>query len=381
MFMNFDHFNVADPILRAIKDMGYTTPTAIQQKAIPIVLNGQDIIGCAQTGTGKTAAFAIPLLQRIVQESPQRPQRKPVCLVLAPTRELALQIKENFDGYNKYTKRRIAVIFGGVSQKSQVDQLNKGVDVLIATPGRLLDLIGQGLLKIDQVRYLVLDEADTMLDMGFVHDIKKVLKFLPAKRQTLFFSATMPKNIRSFAHTVLTDPIEVNAQAVSSAATTVHQSIFFVEKKQKMKLLHHLLNDSGVEQSLVFTRTKYGADRLAKQLLKRGIQTASIHGNKTQNARQKALSNFKSGAVRVLIATDIAARGIDIHDLPHVVNFDLPNDSETYVHRIGRTGRAGKDGVAISFCSQEERKELKDIQKLIGFQLKVQEHDFVAEEV
>lgn len=375
--MSFNVFNVASPILRAIQEMGYESPTPIQKKAIPVVLQGRDLIGCAQTGTGKTAAFAVPILHQLSQHKPSS-SKGPLCLVLAPTRELALQIKENFDSYAKYTKHRTAVIFGGVSQKSQVDQIRKGVDVLIATPGRLLDLIGQGLLKIDQVQYLVLDEADTMLDMGFVHDIKKVLRFLPAKRQTLFFSATMPKSIRSFASTMLTDPVEVNAEAVSSAAVTVQQSVFFVEKKQKMKLLHHLLKNIDVEQSLVFTRTKYGADRLAKQLFKRGISTASIHGNKTQGARQKALANFKNGTIKVLIATDIAARGIDIHDLPHVVNYDLPNDSETYVHRIGRTGRAGKAGIAVSFCSEEERKELKNIQKLIGFQLDTQEHQFVG---
>lgn len=375
--MSFNDFNVASPILRAIQEMGYESPTPIQKKAIPVVLQGRDLIGCAQTGTGKTAAFAVPILHQLSQHKPSS-SKGPLCLVLAPTRELALQIKENFDSYAKYTKHRTAVIFGGVSQKSQVDQIRKGVDVLIATPGRLLDLIGQGLLKIDQVQYLVLDEADTMLDMGFVHDIKKVLRFLPAKRQTLFFSATMPKSIRSFASTMLTDPVEVNAEVVSSAAVTVQQSVFFVEKKQKMKLLHHLLKNIDVEQSLVFTRTKYGADRLAKQLFKRGISTASIHGNKTQGARQKALANFKNGTIKVLIATDIAARGIDIHDLPHVVNYDLPNDSETYVHRIGRTGRAGKAGIAVSFCSEEERKELKNIQKLIGFQLDTQEHQFVG---
>lgn len=376
--MNFNNFEVAEPILRAIKELGYETPTPIQQKAIPIVLQGRDIIGCAQTGTGKTAAFAIPILHLLSKNPTGKGKGSPQTLVLAPTRELALQIKESFDSYAKYTNHRIAVIFGGVSQKVQVDQIRKGVDVLIATPGRLLDLIGQRLLAIDKVNYLVLDEADTMLDMGFVNDIKKVLRFLPDKRQTLFFSATMPTSIRKFAGTILTRPAEVNAETVSSTATTVRQSVFFVEKKQKMKLLCHLLTDAAIPQSLVFTRTKYGADRLAKQLFKRGIQTASIHGNKTQNARQKALANFKNGTVKVLIATDIAARGIDIHDLPHVVNFDLPNDSETYVHRIGRTGRAGKDGIAISFCSEEERKELKNIQKLIGFQLEEQEHEFVV---
>ncbi|MGO1595136.1 MAG: DEAD/DEAH box helicase [Sphingobacterium sp.] len=375
--MNFNNFEVAEPILRAIKDLGFEAPTPIQQKAIPIVLQGQDIIGCAQTGTGKTAAFAIPIIHLLGQSGPEA-KGHPQALILAPTRELALQIKENFDSYAQYTKLRISVIFGGVSQKAQVDQIKRGVDVLIATPGRLLDLIGQGLLKIDKVKYLVLDEADSMLDMGFVHDIKKVLRFLPSKRQTLFFSATMPGHIRKFAETILTQPKEVNAEVVSSAAVTVRQSVFFVDKKQKMKLLCHLLKDEHIEQSLVFTRTKYGADRLAKQLFKQGIQTASIHGNKTQNARQNALSNFKNGTVKVLIATDIAARGIDINDLPHVVNFDLPNDSETYVHRIGRTGRAGKDGIAISFCSEEERKELKNIQKLIGFQLEAQKHKFVG---
>ncbi|MFD1770328.1 DEAD/DEAH box helicase [Sphingobacterium suaedae] len=368
--MKFDSLGLVDPILKAIAELGFSTATPIQEQAIPVVLSGRDLIGCAQTGTGKTAAFAIPLLQFLSSKGRQ-PHKNPSALILAPTRELAIQIGKSFELFGKFIPLKSTVIFGGVSQHNQVQQLKNGVDILIATPGRLIDLINQHVVQLSHVKALVLDEADTMLDMGFVHDIKRVLKYIPQARQTLFFSATMPASIRKFADTLLTDPVEINVSPVSSTAQTVNQSVYFIEKKEKMQLLCSLLKEFDIEQSLVFTRTKHGADRLAKQLFKKGITTAAIHGNKSQNARQKALADFKNGSVKLLIATDIAARGIDIRDLPHVINFDLPDDSETYVHRIGRTGRAGRSGMAISFCSEEEKSGLKSIQKLIGFQLEI----------
>ncbi|MCO5233786.1 MAG: DEAD/DEAH box helicase [Chitinophagales bacterium] len=363
--MNFTQFNLSPSIQKALEDVGYETATEIQIKAIPQILKGKDVMGCAQTGTGKTAAFALPILQ-LLQEN-----KKPVIksLVLTPTRELALQIEENFKMYSKYLNTKCLAIYGGVPQGKQVEALRKSVDVLIATPGRLLDLIQQKIIRLSSVEILVLDEADHMLDMGFINDVKKILSFIPAKRQTLFFSATMPKAIRKFAQTILYQPAEISVTPVSSTAQTVQQSVYFVEKKEKPELLLHLLKDNSLERTLVFTRTKHGADKLVKFLSKTGVNAAAIHGNKSQNARQRALEDFKKSRIRVLVATDIASRGIDIDELPHVVNYELPNVPETYVHRIGRTGRAGNEGVAISFCDTEQKEDLKNIQKLIGFQM------------
>ncbi|HMW39333.1 MAG: DEAD/DEAH box helicase [Saprospiraceae bacterium] len=365
---NFKQLNLIQPIEHALKDAGYQVPTEIQQNTIPLVLQGKDVLGCAQTGTGKTAAFAIPILQKLHATSKASGIR---ALVLTPTRELALQIEESFNDYGKYLKIPCLAIFGGVPQGKQVATLKRGVNVLIATPGRLLDLHQQGFVKLGGIEVLVLDEADHMLDLGFVNDVKKILTKIPAKRQTLFFSATMPATIRKFAHSILHQPAEVSVTPVSSVAQTVRQSVFFVEKKEKTELLIQLLSNKVISRTLVFTRTKHGADKLVRQLAKSGIHAAAIHGNKSQNARQKALNDFKSNRINILVATDIAARGIDIDELPHVVNYELPNVPETYVHRIGRTGRAGKDGIAVSFCDLEQRSELGDIQKLIGFNIPV----------
>lgn len=367
--MDFNQFQLSEKILKALKEYGYNTATEIQQKSIPITLKGTDLLGCAQTGTGKTAAFAIPILQRLL--SKPKGKLTPVrALVLTPTRELALQIEENFIAYSKYLNLDTLAIFGGVSQEKQVDRLKKGVDILIATPGRLIDLMQQGLLHLDKVEILVLDEADRMLDMGFVNDVKKIIKSIPTKRQTLLFSATMPTSITKLADSVLYQPQKISVAAISSTAETVAQKVCFVEKQDKANTLVQLLQSNPKdESSLVFTRTKYGADKLVKQLVKKGITAAAIHGNKTQNARQRALTEFKNNSIRVLVATDIASRGIDIDQLPLVVNYELPEVPETYVHRIGRTGRAGKQGKAISFCASEEKNDLKDIQKLIGFKI------------
>ncbi len=367
--MKFNELNISQPILRAISEFGYTSLTPIQQTAIPSILKEEDVLGCAQTGTGKTAAFAIPILQ-ILQNNP--PAGTGIrALILTPTRELAIQVADSFEAYGKYLPLAHTAIYGGVPQDKQVRQLRKGVDILIATPGRLLDLIQQGHIDLSRVRVLVLDEADRMLDMGFVHDVKRIIAKIPARRQTLFFSATMPQSIRKFADSLLRNPKEIVVTPVSSTADTVKQSVYFVEKQQKTNLLVSILNDSGIARSLVFTRTKHGADKLVKQLGRTGIGAAAIHGNKSQNARQRALEDFKSSRIRVLIATDIAARGIDIDQLPFVVNYELPNVPETYVHRIGRTGRAGANGVAVSFCDSEEHNDLKNIQKLIGFNMEV----------
>lgn len=367
--MNFNELNLITPIAKALADTGYTSATEIQRQAIPYILQGRDIIGCAQTGTGKTAAFSIPMLQ-LLHNRPAK-QKGIRALILTPTRELAIQIEENINTYGKYLPINQLAIFGGVPQGRQVAGLQKGTEILIATPGRLLDLAGQGFLNFAQLEILVLDEADRMLDMGFINDVKKVLALIPKKRQTLFFSATMPTAIRKFGNSILNDAAEVSATPVSSTAETVQQSVFFVEKKQKTGLLVNLLKDDNIKRSLVFTRTKHGADRLVKQLQKTGIFAAAIHGNKSQNARQRALNDFKNSSIRVLVATDIAARGIDIDELPHVVNFEIPNVPETYVHRIGRTGRAGVNGVAVSFCDMEEKSDLNNIQKLIGFKIPV----------
>lgn len=365
--MTFQELELIEPIYKALKEEGYNTPTPIQAKAIPIILQQRDLLGCAQTGTGKTAAFAIPMLQLLYNNPIQRHEKSRIrSLILTPTRELAIQIGESFAAYGRHTGIRHTVVFGGVGQKPQTDALQRGVDVLIATPGRLLDLINQGFIKLNQLEQFVLDEADRMLDMGFVHDVKKVIKLLPAKRQSLFFSATMPPAIVVLANTILSNPIKVEVTPVSSTADTIKQSVYFVDKSDKNSLLLHILKDSAIATALVFTRTKHGADKVVKVLRKAGVTSEAIHGNKSQNARQNALKNFKSQTTRVLVATDIAARGIDVDDLTHVINYEIPNIPETYVHRIGRTGRAGAKGTSFSFCDVEEKPYLKDIQKLIA---------------
>ncbi len=372
--MSFENLNLIEPILRALKTEGYTTPTPIQEQAIPIILQNKDLLGCAQTGTGKTAAFAIPILQLLYQDRLQHKEQKTIkALILTPTRELAIQIDESFAAYGKHTGLKHLVIFGGVSQNPQTDALKRGVDILVATPGRLLDLINQRYVHLEHIRMLVLDEADRMLDMGFVHDVKKIIAKVPAKRQTLFFSATMPNEIQQLANTILTKPEKVEVTPVSSTADTIQQSLFYVEKNDKKALLIHLLKDKNIKTALVFTRTKHGADKVVKDLVRVGITAEAIHGNKSQNARQRALSNFKNRTTRVLIATDIAARGIDIDELTHVINYELPNIPETYVHRIGRTGRAGLNGIALSFCDEEEIDFLKDIHKLISKHIPIEE--------
>jgi ATP-dependent RNA helicase RhlE len=374
--MPFKKLEIIEPILKAVAAEGYTIPTPIQQQAIPLVLQRKDLLGCAQTGTGKTAAFAIPILQILHEQKPLAPGIK--VLILTPTRELAIQINESFAAYGKFTAIRHTVIFGGVSQLNQTNALRRGVDVLVATPGRLLDLMTQGYIRLDKLQIFVLDEADRMLDMGFIHDVKKIIAKLPAKRQTLFFSATMPPEIQKLANVLLTHPVKVEVTPPATTVDKTEQSLYHVGKMEKPDLLLHLLQDKAIVTALVFTRTKHGADKVVKILQRHNIKAAAIHGNKSQNARQDALTNFKNGGLRVLVATDIAARGIDIDDLTHVINFEMPNIPETYVHRIGRTGRAGNTGIAISFCSVEEKEELRDIQKLIGKTIPVvHEHPFV----
>ena len=360
--MTFQDLPLQPAILKAVAEAGYTSPSPIQAGAIPPVLAGRDLLGCAQTGTGKTAAFALPILQNLSAQTPQRPCIR--ALILTPTRELALQIGDSFSAYGKHLKLRHTVIFGGVGQQPQVEALRRGVDILIACPGRLNDLIGQRLIDLSGIEIFVLDEADRMLDMGFVHDVKKVIAKLPRRRQTLLFSATMPKEIEELADSLLHDPAVVKVDPVSSTVDRIDQKLYFVEKKQKIELLAYLLQDKSIVNALVFSRTKHGADRIARLLNKAGITAAAIHGNKSQTARVNALEGFKAGKTRVLVATDIAARGIDISELSHVFNYDLPEVPETYVHRIGRTARAGADGVAISFCSTEEREYLAGIEKL-----------------
>ncbi|MDT3370201.1 MAG: DEAD/DEAH box helicase [Bacteroidota bacterium] len=367
--MTFEDLNLIEPIRKALQQEGYTTPTPIQAEAIPIVTDGYDLLGCAQTGTGKTAAFSIPIIQKLYNQQQKERSRGIKALILTPTRELAIQIDESFEAYGRYANLRHAVIFGGVGQKPQTDALQRGVDILIATPGRLLDLINQGYVSLKSLDFFVLDEADRMLDMGFIHDIKRILPLLPKKRQSLFFSATMPPEIEKLASTILYKPEKVEVTPVSSTVDTIDQYIYYVEKKDKISLLTSLLANKSLESVLVFARTKHGADKIAKSLVKSEIVAEAIHGNKSQNARQRALSNFKDGSTRVLIATDIAARGIDVDNLSHVINYELPNVPETYVHRIGRTGRAGRSGVAYSFCDAEEMPLLKDILKLIGKQI------------
>jgi ATP-dependent RNA helicase RhlE len=372
--MLFQDLNLIEPILRALKTEGYTTPTPIQEQAIPILLQRRDLLGCAQTGTGKTAAFTIPILQLLYQDRLQHKEQKTIkALILTPTRELAIQINESIAAYGKNTGIKHLVIFGGVSQHSQTEALRRGVDILVATPGRLLDLIQQRYISLDHIKFLVLDEADRMLDMGFVHDVKKIIAKVPAKRQTLFFSATMPKEIQQLADSILNNPEKIEVTPVSSTADTIQQELYYVEKNDKRSLLAHILKDKEIKTALVFTRTKHGADKVVKDLHKVGITAEAIHGNKSQNARQRALKNFKDRTTRVLIATDIAARGIDIDDLTHVINYEIPNIPETYVHRIGRTGRAGASGIALTFCDQEEIEFLKDIHKLIAKEIPVNE--------
>ena len=364
--MKFQDLRLSEPLLRAIGEKGYTEPTPIQQQAIPPVLEGRDLQGCAQTGTGKTAAFTLPMLQLLAAEPAPKGRRPIRALVLTPTRELAIQIDECCRDYARYTPIRHCVIFGGVNQRPQVDALQKGVDLLVATPGRLLDLIGQGYVTLDTIRFFVLDEADRMLDMGFIHDIRRILPLLPERRQTLFFSATMPESIAALAAKILRNPVLVTVTPPASVVETIAQTVHFAEKAEKSQLLIDLLSASDAQQVLVFSRTKHGADKLAKILNRAGIRSCAIHGNKSQNARVKAMNDFKSGECRVMIATDIAARGIDIDQLPLVINYELPEVAETYVHRIGRTGRAGHEGAAWSFCSEDEFEYLCDIQKLTG---------------
>lgn len=380
--MNFHDLQIIDPILQAIQEKGYTSPTPIQEKAIPHVLRGKDLLGCAQTGTGKTAAFAIPILQLLSEARAKGNWFKGItALVLTPTRELAIQIDESFAAYGRHTKLRHTVIFGGIKQHTQVQRLRSGVDILIATPGRLLDLMQQGIISLQDLQLFVLDEADRMLDMGFIHDIKRIIAKLPAKRQSLFFSATMPPVITKLAETLLTNPARVEVTPVSSTAETVAQKMYFVEKKHKKSLLTHLLSDASIPSALVFTRTKHGANKLTQFIKKSGISAEAIHGSKSQNARQAALQSFKNKKTRVLVATDIAARGIDIDELSHVINFEIPNEPETYVHRIGRTGRAQNTGMALSFCDISEQPYLRDIHKLIKKDIPIEaNHPYITEQ-
>jgi len=386
--MPFNKLKLVEPLLRAVQSEGYTIPTAIQTQAIPHVLEGRDLLGCAQTGTGKTAAFALPILQRlhghrtipktsghVGGDSHSRPIR---ALIMTPTRELAAQIGESFRVYGQHTSLRHTVIFGGVKQGPQTKALHRGVDILVATPGRLLDLLNQRVLTLRGVEILVLDEADRMLDMGFIHDIRRVIAQMPARRQTLMFSATMPREIRVLADTILQNPVQVKVAAESPAADTVKQALYFVDTQSKAALLEHLLQDAKITRTLVFTRTKHGADKVVRRLCHAAIAAEAIHSNKSQNARMRALANFKAGKTRVLVASDIAARGLDVDDISHVFNYDLPNVAETYVHRIGRTGRAGASGQAISFCSEEQRDDLREIERLLGKSIPVLHHSIKA---
>ncbi|MCL4483125.1 MAG: DEAD/DEAH box helicase [Bacteroidetes bacterium] len=372
--MPFRSLNIIEPILKAVGEEGYTIPTPIQAEAIPIVLRGTDLLGCAQTGTGKTAAFAIPILQLLSANKDFGKKRKIRSLIVTPTRELAIQIEESFKAYGRHTGLTCTVLFGGVNQKPQTIALQRGVDILIATPGRLLDLMNQDFLTLRDVEIFVLDEADRMLDMGFIHDVKKLLAALPKNRQSLFFSATMPPDIVKLANTILQNPVKVSVTPDSSTVEIIRQSVFFVDKGNKSALLLEILKDQRIKTALVFTRTKHGANLVVKTLLKHNISAEAIHGNKAQSARQRALANFKEQTTRVLVATDIAARGIDVDDLQYVINYEIPNIPETYVHRIGRTGRAGAEGTAYSFCDAEEKEYLRDIEKLIAKKIPVAEN-------
>lgn len=376
--MSFENLHLIEPILKALKTEGYTKPTPIQQQSIPIILQHKDLLGCAQTGTGKTAAFSIPILQILHAEQHHHQGTRVIkALILTPTRELAIQINESLAAYGRYVGLKHLVIFGGVPQGSQTSALRSGIDILVATPGRLLDLMNQGFIKLNNIKLFVLDEADRMLDMGFINDVKKIVAKLPPKRQTLFFSATMPPEIQKLANTILVNPVKVEVTPVSSTVDAIQQGLYYVEKQHKKDLLNYLLKDKSIVSVLVFTRTKHGADKVVKELVKVGIHAEAIHGNKSQNNRQRALTNFKAKKTRVLVATDIAARGIDVDELSHVINYDIPNVPETYVHRIGRTGRAGLSGVALSFCDAEERPYIKDINKLTGKPIPViTEHPF-----
>ncbi len=376
--MTFEDLGLCPQILAALKEEGYEKPSPIQEQAIPPALAGRDVLGCAQTGTGKTCAFAAPILQRL---SSKPVSGHPIrALILTPTRELAIQIGESFEHYGRHLALRCAVIFGGVGQAPQVEKLGKGVDILVATPGRLGDLYQQGFIHLNDLEIFVLDEADRMLDMGFIHDVKKILKWLPEKKQTLFFSATMPKEIAELVNSLLHHPARVAVDPVSSPVEAIRQSVYFVDRGNKTKLLSLLMDQLGVKNALVFTRTKHGANKVARDLVKAGITAAAIHGNKSQTARQQALADFKSGAIRCLVATDIAARGLDIEELSHVFNYNLPEVPETYVHRIGRTGRAGRGGQAIAFCDFSEQPLLKDIEKLIGRAVpRVEDHPYPME--
>ncbi len=377
--MSFQSLNLIEPILRSLTQEGYETPTPIQQQAIPHILRGTDLLGCAQTGTGKTAAFTIPILQLLTAEK-NSGNRKIRSLIVTPTRELAIQIDESVKAYGRFTGLRSAVIYGGVSQNPQVLTLKRGVDILVATPGRLLDLMSQGFISLRDIKIFVLDEADRMLDMGFIHDVKKLIAALPARRQSLFFSATMPPEITRLSASILNRPARVEITPSATTVEIISQSVYFVDKANKPKLLIQLLDDASINSVLVFTRTKHGADHVVRLLLKNNITAEAIHGNKAQNARQRALTNFKSQKTRVLVATDIAARGIDIEEMAYVINYEIPNISETYVHRIGRTGRAGANGTAYSFCDATEKAYLRDIEKLIGKKIPVIEnHDFPLE--
>ena len=374
--MKFEDLKLHPAILKALKDENYTEPTSIQAQAIPLVLEKHDVLGSAQTGTGKTAAFAIPIIQHLINNSRHEKGRRRIkSLVVTPTRELAIQIGDSFNAYGKYSNLQNAVIFGGVPQNPQVRQLQKGVDILVATPGRLLDLISQKHISLNDVKYFVLDEADRMLDMGFIHDINKLLKLLPKQRQSLFFSATMPTKILKLSQQILVNPKKVAVNPVSSTAETIQQEIYFTNKSDKKNLLLHILKNQDIEQVLLFSRTKHGADRIVRNLRNKKIESAAIHGEKSQNQRQKALLRFKKGEIRVLVATDIAARGIDIDKLRYVINHDIPNEPETYVHRIGRCGRAGEEGVAISLCEPEENAYVKSIEKLIKLKIDVADNN------
>jgi ATP-dependent RNA helicase RhlE len=380
--MSFENINLIKPIQKALSEEGYTTPTLIQEQSIPIILDRKDLLGCAQTGTGKTAAFAVPILQILYNAKVAGNKNRIIhSLIVTPTRELAIQIGESFSAYGKYTDLKNVVVFGGVPQKAQTDKLRAGVDILIATPGRLLDLMNQNYISLQHVKLFVLDEADRMLDMGFINDVKKIISKLPSKRQSMFFSATMPAEIVKLANTILTNPVKVEVTPEQPTVEAIKQSIYYVSKANKKALLIHLLKDPSIASALVFTRTKHGADNVAKVLNKANILAEAFHGDKAQNARQRALNNFKTKQTRVLVATDIAARGIDIDELSHVINFEIPNIPETYIHRIGRTGRAGLSGIAISLCDSEERAYLKDINKKISMPIPVVEnHPFVETE-
>jgi ATP-dependent RNA helicase RhlE len=374
--MLFEQLGLSAPLLKALQQEGYTEPTAIQAQAIPPALIGKDILGLAQTGTGKTAAFALPILQ-LLNDKQFSGYKHTQALILTPTRELAMQISESFETYGRYTKVKQEVIFGGVSQHTQTIALRNGTDILIATPGRLLDLMNQGYVHLDHLELFVLDEADRMLDMGFINDVKKIMKALPRQKQTMLFSATMPPQIKELVASLLRNPATIQVTPLSSTAERIDQFVYFIPKQRKQSLLVHLLNEKNIRRTLVFTRTKHGADKIAKELKKASIRAEAIHGNKSQNARQSALSNFKQGKIKVLVATDIAARGIDVDALEHVINFDLPDVPETYVHRIGRTGRAGANGIAISFCdTREEMGNLRGINRLIGLKIPAVSHPF-----